>query len=212
VSETNGRALAVPAERHLPEFGAPPADPVPLLRGWFEDAIQLGVAEPGALALATTDADGNISNRIVKVLGITARGLVFTSHADSQKGRDLAVNAWASGVFYWRELGQQMIITGPVERLSNTESDALWEARPAGTHAMSVASHQSSRLDDEQALRTEARRLNAAGERLPRPARWLGYLLIPAAVEFWHIGTERLHLRLRYDLANGAWAVRRLQP
>lgn len=212
VSEMSSRVLAMPAEQPMPEFYTPPDEPVSLLRRWFDGAIADGVREPGALALATSDAEGYVSNRIVKVISITSRGVIFTSHADSQKGRDLAVRPWASGVLHWRESDKQIIVTGPVDRLSDPESDELWAARPAGTHPMSVASHQSSVLDDEQALRAEASRLAAASEPLPRPARWVGYLLVPAIVEFWHAGTDRLHLRLRYERAGSGWMARRLQP
>lgn len=194
------------------EFWLPPPDPVRLFRDWFERATQFGVSEPGALSLATADALGRVSNRIVKMITVTADGLVFTSHTDSRKGRDLAATGWASAVLYWRETNQQVILTGQVHQLPDTESDALWLARAPGTHAMSVASHQSSTLDDEIALRAEAGRLAAAGEPLPRPARWVGYILVPDNVEFWHIGRDRLHLRLLYERVGGHWTNRRLQP
>lgn len=212
MNEMSRQVLTIPTEQSMPEFYTPPDEPVSLLRRWFDDAIADGVREPGALSLATSDAKGSVSNRIVKIISITSRGVIFTSHTDSQKGQDLAVRPWASGVLYWRELDKQIIITGPVDQLSGPESDELWTARPVGTHPMSVASHQSSPLDDEETLRAEAMRLAAVGEPLPRPARWVGYLLVPAIVEFWHVGTDRLHLRLRYERAGSSWMARRLQP
>ncbi|MER6014414.1 phenazine biosynthesis FMN-dependent oxidase PhzG [Streptomyces bluensis] len=194
------------------EFSTPPAEPMGLLQAWFDSAVANAVREPGALALASADARGHASNRIVQVLTVRDTGLVFASHADSRKGRDLAETGWASGVLYWREAGRQVIVTGPTHPLPDEESDALWAARPVGTHPMSVASHQSAPLLDEDALREKARQLGRAGLALPRPARWLGYLLEPASVEFWQADPDRLHQRLRYERDGPGWRTGRLQP
>ncbi|MEU6894893.1 phenazine biosynthesis FMN-dependent oxidase PhzG [Streptomyces sp. NPDC046557] len=195
------------------EFSTPPAEPMDLLRAWFDTAVANAVREPGALALATANARGHASNRIVQVLTIRDTGLVFASHADSRKGRELAETGWASGVFHWREAGRQVSVSGPTRPLPDEESDALWAARPVGTHPMSVASHQSAPLLDEDALRERARELGRGGVTLPRPVRWLGYLLEPASVEFWQADQfDRLHRRLRYERDGRGWRTGRLQP
>ena len=195
-----------------PEFSAPPADPMSLVRAWLDGALAHDVREPGALALGTADAHGHASNRIVQVLAVRDTGLVFASHAGSRKGRDLAETGWASGVLYWRETGRQVIVTGPTHPLPDAESDALWAARPVGTHPMSVVSQQSAPLLDEDALRARALQLGRTGLALSRPAAWLGYLLEPASVEFWQADPDRLHHRLRYERAGPGWRTDRLQP
>lgn len=196
----------------LSEFDTPPTDPIPLAQAWFKAAVEQSVREPGVLALATVDVEGRCSNRIVQTIRLTDRGLVFTSHATSPKGRDLAATGWASGVLYWRETAQQVILTGPVERLSDAECDDLWYARPPSTHPMSVAAVQSELLADEEALRAHAARLGESGEPLPRPTAWVGYQLVPSTVEFWHGSQDRLHRRLRYRHDGAAWTSVRLQP
>lgn len=205
-------ALSESFDLVLPEFDAPPAEPVGLLREWFATATRLGVREPGVVALATVDSHGRASTRMVQTSKLTDAGLVFTSHATSPKGRDIAATGWASGVLYWRETRQQVVLTGPVEQLSVAASDELWYTRPPGTHPMSVASHQSDPLDDEEALRAYARQLAEAGEPLPRPLAWVGYQLAPTTVEFWHGSLDRLHRRLRYDRTEEGWGSIRLQP
>lgn len=187
-----------------------PADPIGLVRAWFDSAKQSGVREPGVVALATADADGVVSNRIVQTIDITGTGWVFTSHAGSQKGRDIAATGWASGVFYWRETGQQLIIAGPVHRLPDADCDSLWFARHPSTHPMSVVAEQSAPLEDEEALRARAESLT--GQTLARPSSWLGYELVPSVVEFWQASPDRLHRRLRYDRTDDGWTSRRLQP
>ena len=192
-------------------FDVAPDEPIGTLQAWLDAARADAVREPGALALATADAAGRASTRIVQVLAVRDTGLVFTSHSGSRKGRELAVNSWASGVFYWREVARQVIVSGPTDPLPDSEADALWAARPAVAHPMSVASQQSAPLRDEDTLREQARRLDE-GVPLPRPATWLAYLLKPESVEFWQSDPGRLHRRLRYDRAGAGWRSGRLQP
>jgi len=193
------------------EFESPPDDPLELLLAWLTAAEDLLVREPSALALATVDAHACVSNRIVRVEAVTREGLLFTSHSSSRKGREFATTACASGVLYWRETSQQIVVTGPVVPVPEAESDALWASRPPAAQAVSTASDQSAPLDDENALRERAAILARAGK-LPRPERWSGYRLVPFAMEFWSGQPDRVHRRLRYGLTSGCWSARRLQP
>ena len=160
----------------FPEYDRPPAQPMDLVRSWLNDAVERGVREPRALALATADARGIASNRIVVIISITDRGLVFASHSDSQKGREMAATSWTSGLLYWRETGQQLILSGPVAPLPEDESDALWSGRPIPLHAMSSVSHQSAPLTDVAALRAEAAELEILNRALPRPDSYVEVL------------------------------------
>ena len=179
---------------------------------WVAEAKAAGVAEPGVVALATADERGVVSSRICQTIRLTERGWVFASHTTSRKGRDIEATGWASGVFYWRELGRQLIFAGPVHRLSEAESDELWYARDPRLHSMSVAAWQSDPLHDEDALRAHARQLADSPETLARPERWVGYELVPSTVEFWENRPDRLYWRMRHDRTDEGWTSRRLQP
>ncbi|WP_392423638.1 phenazine biosynthesis FMN-dependent oxidase PhzG [Barrientosiimonas humi] len=195
------------------EFDAPPADPVNLLREWLAAAISKGVRDPHHMALATADAQGRASNRTVAVSSIRDEGVVFATHNDSPKGRDLAETGWASGLLYWREASRQVIVTGPTSPLPSSESDRLWAERPIAMHPMSVASKQSAPLEDEASLRARARELGRLGKPLPRPATWVGYLLTATTLEFWQSGDpDRFYLRLLYRHGPSGWRASRLQP
>ena len=193
----------------LPEFDTPPADPLPLLERWLRIADERGVREPRALALATADAGGRPSVRtlLVKQLSPT---LVFAGSYESRKGRDLVANPRAAGTLYWRETLQQITIEGPVERLSEEESDALFAERPAAGRATTVASEQGESLEDPEELRRRAEELG--GGALQRPPAWGGFRLDPDLIEFWHGSPTRLHRRLLYVKGERGWSHTRLQP
>lgn len=196
----------------FPEYDDPPAEPMSLVRRWLDRAVELGVREPRALALATADKRGRSSSRVVAFTSIDDQGLLFTTHSTSRKSREITETGWASGLLYWRETGQQIGLTGPAVPIGDAEADALWHARPAPLHAMSAASRQSEPLPDPAALRAEAELLGATGTPLERPDRFVGYRLRPHEVEFWCARSDRLHHRLRYERDRDTWRVSRLQP
>lgn len=201
--------LSGDATLELPEFDSPPEDPLPLLERWLRIADERGVREPRALSLATADGEGRPSVRtlLVKQLSPT---LVFAGSYESRKGRDLDANPRAAGILYWRETLQQITIEGPVERLSEEESDVLFAERPAAGRATTVASDQGAALADPGELRRKADELR--GEELRRPPTWGGFRLDPDLIEFWHGSPTRLHRRLLYIKGEGGWSHRRLRP
>jgi pyridoxamine-phosphate oxidase len=199
----------------LPEFDAPPADPIGLLRSWLDSAEARAVRESHAVVLATADAEGRPSTRVLLVKELDARGLVFTSFTGSRKGRELAVRPSASMTFYWRETLQQITVAGAVETLSPADSDRLFAERPLAARATTAVSRQSRPLESETGLKDAAGALVEAGGPVDRPEEWTGYRLVPNVVEFWYGSPDRLHRRLRYELSPDravGWQSTRLQP
>ena len=160
------------------------------------------------MVLATATADGVPSARFVLCRGVDSRGLRFYTNYESRKGEELARNPRAAGCFFWPMLDVQVRVEGHVDRLSATESDAYFERRPRGHRLSALVSPQSRPIESIEALRTEAHRLEAQyeGKAVPRPARWGGYLLSPARVEFWSRGADRLHERVLYTKRDTASA------
>jgi pyridoxamine 5'-phosphate oxidase len=196
----------------LPEFQVAPADPFSLAAEWIARAIELGVREPGSLALATADGQGRPSSRFVLLKGFDSEGLLFVSQSTSRKGQDIAGNPRASASFYWQELRLQLHIEGTVEKISAADSDALFSDRPLSSRAVSSVSNQGKELTDENILNEEINDLIARGARIERPDRWTGYRIRPERFEFWQGGQDRLHKRLEYTLDQENWSWRRLQP
>ena len=184
---------------------------------WFTDAVAAGIPEPNAVVVATADADGAPDGRIVLVKGYDADGFVFVSSYASTKGAQLAVNPRAALVFPWHALQRSVRVTGRVERIGPTASDALWEPRPRGAQLAAAASIQSTVVASRAELAERLRLLDeqTAGQPVPRPEVWGGYRVLPETVEFWQGGKDRLHDRIRFvrdDGEGGGWLVQRLAP
>lgn len=199
-------------EVDLPEFDAPPADPMPLVMEWADRAERLGVAEPYNVALATVDATGRVSNRFVLAKAFDASGVVFATNASSRKGREIEATGQGAMVLFWQETRQQLRLAGRIEPVDARLSDEIWSDRPIASQASAVVSEQSAPLGDEAAFRARAIDLATATTPFERPSDWGGYRLIPDEIEFWHGQPDRLHRRLRYARGSAGWTHERLQP
>jgi pyridoxamine 5'-phosphate oxidase len=186
-------------------------DPLATFLEWFEEAQAEGVEVPEAMTLATADADGRPSARMLLLKSADERGFTFFSGYESRKGRELAENPRAALVFYWRPLGRQVRVEGPVRKLSPGDSDAYWETRPLRSRAAAAASRQSEAIESREALEAEFERQLSLGEP-PRPERWGGYVLEPEAIELWQHRDDRLHERLRFTRAREGWRREQLAP
>lgn len=194
-------------------FDDPPADPLALLREWVDEARRREIREPLALVLATVDRDGNPSTRTVLVKDVDARGLVFGTHHESRKARDMDAAGRAAGTLFWRETLQQVNVAGPVERVDDARSDELFHERSPAARATTAVSRQGQPLEDMGELRRRAAELLAGDAEVERPAGWGGYRLVPDRIEFWVGSDDRLHERLAYARDGaGGWSHRRLQP
>ncbi len=190
------------------------ADPFVQFSTWFEEAIRVGVAEPNAMVLSTSDITGNISARVVLLKGTDQGGFVFFSNYQSRKGLQLASNPRAALTFYWHDIERQIRVEGKVRKVTRKESIAYFNSRPSDSRVSACVSPQSAIIPDREFL--EAMRegyLLDLGDSTPVcPKNWGGYRLKPNLVEFWQGRAGRLHDRLRYRLAGKQWVVERLAP
>jgi pyridoxamine 5'-phosphate oxidase len=180
---------------------------------WFKQSLSVSPAEPNAMTLATCDAQGRPSARIVLIRGYDERGFVFYTNYESHKGKDLPVNNRAALLFFWPELERQIRVQGRVEKVSAADSDSYFRSRPLASRIGAWASPQSQALPSRTSLEARVSAFAAEyGENPPRPAHWGGYRVVPQVMEFWQGRESRLHDRIQYRLNNGNWIIERLAP
>jgi pyridoxamine 5'-phosphate oxidase len=205
----------VTTDRHFEPLSESDMDSDPLVQfgRWLALASEV-VRVPEAVAIATADADGRPSLRMVLMKGFDERGFVFHTHYDSRKGRDLAANPVAALLFHWDPLGRQIRVEGTVEKASAEESDRYFETRPRGGQIGAHASAQSQPIVSRDVLDRRVAELTATydGRPVPRPEFWGGFRLRPESYEFWQSRDDRLHDRFRYTRSGEAWRLERLQP
>lgn len=188
-------------------------DPFTWFEIWYADAFQKVSPNPNAMALATADAEGRPSSRIVLLKSWTEEGFVFHTNRRSRKGSDIAVNPHAALTFYWRTLDRQIRIEGSVTELSDADSDAYFATRPRGSQIGAWASDQSEPLESLEAILQRVDDLEQRyPEEVPRPAHWGGYVVAPRRIEFWEQGDFRIHTRWAFERRDYGWSATLLNP
>ena len=189
------------------------ANPITEFLSAVERAGARGV-DTAPVALATADASGRPSVRMVLLRGADEHGFVFHTNYSSRKARDLTENPHAAICVHWHAIEEQIRIEGTVEQLDDRASDDYFASRPRGSQIGAWASRQSETLDSRETLEEEYRAVEQRfhGGPVPRPPFWGGFRLIPERIEFWFGRADRLHDRLLYLREGDGWRVERLYP
>lgn len=189
-------------------------DPFTLFDRWFAEAQASEINDPNAMALATVDAAGQPSVRMVLLKGHDPRGFVFYTNRQSRKADDLAAVPKAALLFHWKSVRRQVRVEGAVTQVSDAESDAYFASRGRDSQLGAWASDQSRPLDDRATFeaRFEAVRARFDGGDVPRPPHWGGYRVAPERIEFWQDRAHRLHERRVFVPHVDGWREGLLYP
>ena len=195
----------------------PLRDPIELFRRQLAEARGLPreqMPEPTAFALATVNAEGQPSVRVLLLKEVDDRGFVFYTNLESRKGGELAANRRAAMNFHWSPLERQVRIEGMVIPVSDAEADTYFATRPRGSQIGAWASRQSRPMDRASDLdaRVGEYEKRFEGRQVPRPPFWSGFRLVPSSIEFWTGKPSRLHDRQLYTRDGDGWRVTLLYP
>lgn len=193
---------------------SPWSEPFDLFAAWMKEATAKEPNDPDAMNLATVDAEGRPSSRMVLLKAVDERGFVFYTNLESRKGCDLAANPHVALCFHWKTLRRQVRVEGPVEPVTPEEADAYFASRARGSQIGAWASQQSRPLEGRFALERRVAEFTAKFGlgRVPRPAHWSGFRVLPQRIEFWKDKPFRLHDRSVYLREGEAWATEKLFP
>ena len=193
-------------------------DPIALFNAWYAEAAAQEPVNPDAVALATADADGRPSLRMVLLKGADAQGFVFYTNTESRKGQDLAQRPQAALCFYWKSLLRQVRVEGAVTQVSQIEADGYFASRARASQIGAWASKQSRPMEGRFEFEKRIAQYTAkyAIGAVPRPDFWTGYRIVPDTIEFWQERRFRLHDRVVYRRSSsepeGGWKTTRLYP
>ena len=191
-------------------------NPFKLFEEWFNTAKKTEINDPNALALGTSDKEGNSSVRMVLLKGFDKKGFVFYTNLNSKKSDDIKANPNASMCFHWKSLLRQVRVVGKINSVSSKDADEYYNSRAYGSRIGAWASKQSTILNqrDEltQSINTFKKKFPDENN-VPRPNYWSGWNLSPTEVEFWLDGENRIHQRLKYiRLDENNWKKVLLSP
>lgn len=188
-------------------------DPLEVYDRWLEEAARAEPNDPNAAALATADAAGAPSVRMVLVKRVMPDRFCFFTNGESRKGQELEVNPRAALCFHWKSLRRQVRVEGAVQDLEDRVVDAYFHGRSRASQISAAISDQSRMLNSREELEERVRRFSEAtrGE-VPRPKFWRGFRMEPQRIEFWMDGADRLHDRFLFVRKGDGWDRARLFP
>ncbi len=192
----------------------PKSEPYDLFRKWLAEAEASEPNDANAMAIASVDADGQPSVRMVLLKDADIRGFVFYTNYESRKGRQLLETRKAALVLHWKTLGRQVRAEGSVETVTDEEADAYFASRHRSSQIGAWASQQSRPLESRFELEKRVALFAAkyAIGTVPRPPYWSGFRVVPERIEFWENKPFRLHDRLVYHRAGDGWTTEKLYP
>ncbi len=188
-------------------------NPFSEFKSWWKYAATR-VKLPEAMTLATATKSGKPSARTVFLKGFDSEGFVFFTNYGSRKGKELLENPYAALLFFWKDIGRQVRITGKVTRVSKRESEEYFHSRGRESQLGAWASSQSKPIQSRKELmrRFAFFKNKFEGKTVPLPPHWGGFRLTPDTFEFWNEGTHRLHERVFYKKGRGRWNITTLAP
>ncbi|MDR7153250.1 pyridoxamine 5'-phosphate oxidase [Sphingobium xenophagum] len=189
-------------------------EPFALFDDWYSQARETEINDSNAMALATADARGHPSVRMVLLKGHGPDGFIFYTNFEGRKAEELTVNPHAALLFHWKSMRRQIRIEGAVGPVNDATADAYFATRSRDSQLGAWASDQSRPLPSREIFMARFEEANARfeGRPVPRPPHWSGFRLVPDRIEFWQDREHRLHERRLFTRDDTGWSEGLLYP
>ena len=189
-------------------------EPILEIHSWIQEAKESSVGLPHAMNLASVNASGQPSSRMVLLKSLSDDGLVFFTDYEGKKGQEIINNKKVALNFWWAKTNKQIHIEGNCQKVTQEESDEYFQLRPRLSQISATASHQSMEIESYESLVETVKKIESSneGKKLERPERWGGFILKPERIEFWVDQKNRLHKRKLYKLEDEQWKISLLSP
>ncbi len=189
--------------------------PIEHFNKWFKEELNLTkVNIPAACCLSTIGTDGFPNARFVSLKDVSDNNFIVTGPLTSRKGIEInAINKVAL-TFWWTETERQVRIQGNAIKITEQLADKYFAERNRDSQLVSIVSEQGQEINSIELLAKKYEDTGAlfSDKLLPRPENWGGYLIQPIRIEFLAFKPTRFHERQLYELSNGQWIVKKIQP
>ncbi|MEE3092073.1 MAG: pyridoxamine 5'-phosphate oxidase, partial [Pseudomonadota bacterium] len=154
-------------------------NPFTMLDSWYKEAVEAEINDPDAIALASVDAGGMPSVRMVLLRQWSDEGFFFFTNYESRKAGELLATGKAAFCLHWKSLRRQIRVTGQVSKASAERSDAYFASRGRGSRIGAWASEQSRPLESREALASAVAAVeDRFSDDVPRPPHWGGFMIV----------------------------------
>lgn len=188
-------------------------NPFILFQSWYkENLAKTSTRLPATCCLSTTGLDGYPNSRFVALKEITEEGFIITGNLSARKGIEISISGKVALSFWWPEIERQIRIQGNAVQISDSLADKYFSERNRDSQIVSQVSDQGKELLNPDKLTADYLALEKTNTEIKRPENWGGYLINPIRIEFLEFKPTRFHDRTLYELVDGIWNIKKLQP
>lgn len=189
--------------------------PIQIFDSWFEEErSRTKIRIPTACCLSTVGLDQYPNARFVSLKETTADSFIITGTLSSRKGAEINQSDKVALSFWWTETERQVRIQGNAARITDELADRYFAERNLDSQIVSLVSEQGQELENADLLTEKYNAIEQNPEygSLVRPAYWGGYAIKPIRIEFLEFKPNRFHYRRLFEVTEGGWTVKELQP
>jgi pyridoxamine 5'-phosphate oxidase len=189
--------------------------PIELFKVWYSEEQKIG--HTGVLSpccLSTIGTDGFPNARFVSLKEIQNDCFIVTGTMSSRKGTEIEKNNKVALTFWWDATRKHIRVQGTATRINDDDADRFFYRRDRDSQIVSVVSRQGAELHDLEKLEMKYHEFERSYQDtlIQRPVDFGGYAISPVRIELMEFKETRFHIRTVYELNNGTWNHKYLQP